>query len=240
MAKLKGCIAVVLTLALIVAGAYFPKAVSIFLDWRNIGNTSTNPISSIRFELDKNISSLGKLAILSRLGSSIELTESKAKMNKEEVMKAVYTGIQPYVDSQLIAYSDIEVEMHPSLIQSETDQALQSVVWGVEITGDPANYTFLQLIVDDETGDIIAISFTYEHLEGTLVGMEALSAFADIFFTGLGIDDYAQFAVPDLEYAYVGDNANALRYRFGDAIYGEVNVDLYVHEHGFYIEFPST
>ncbi len=239
MAKLKGFIAVVLALALIVAGAYFPKAVSLFLDWRNNGNASSNPIASIRFELDNNIPSLGKLAILSKLGSSIELTESKAKMSKEEVMEAVYNGIQPYIDAQLIAYSEFEVEMYPSLIQSKTDQALQSVVWFVEITGDPSNYTFLQLIVDDDTGSILMISFTYETLDATLVGTEALAVFADIFFTGLGIDDYAQFVVPDLEYAYVGDNANAIRYRFGDAVYDEVNIDLYVHEHGFYIEFPS-
>ena len=216
MAKLKGLIAVVLALALIVAGAYFPKAISTILDWQNGGNVSTNPISSIRIEISKDIPSLGKLALLSRLGSSIELTESKAKMNKEEVMEAVYTGIQPYVDSQLLAYSEQSVQMYPSLIQAKDDQDLQSIVWFVEITGDPANYTFLQLILDDETGRILMISFTM-----------------------LGIDDYAQFVVRDLEYAYVGDNANAIRYRFGDAVYGEVNVDLYVHEHGFYIEFPS-
>ena len=240
MAKLKGFVAVVLSLALIVAGAYFPKAISTILDWQNSGNVSTNPISSIQIEISKDIPSLGKLALLSRLGSSIELTESKAKMNKEEVMEAVYTGIQPYVDSQLMAYSEQSVQMYPSLIQAKDNQDLQSIVWFVEITGDPANYAFLQLIVDDETGNILMISFTHENLQGLLFGSEALTVFADIFFTNLRIDDYAQFVVPDLEYAYVGDNANAIRYRFGDAVYGEVNVDLYVHEHGFYIEFPST
>lgn len=239
MAKLNGFIAVVLALALIIAGAYFPKAISIYLDWRNNGNASSNPITSLRLEIDKDIPALGQLAILSRLGSSIELNESKAKMTKEEVLDAVHEGIQPYVDSQLMVYSEFQVNMHPSLIQSQTDQALQSIAWFVEITGEPTNYTFLQLIIDDETGRILMISFTHENLEGILFGTEALSVFADIFFTSLGVDDYAQFVAPDLEYAYVGDNANAIRYRFGDAVYGEVNVDLYVHDHGFYIEFPS-
>lgn len=240
MAKLKGFIAVVLALVLVVAGAFFPKAVSFFLDWRNNGTASLNPIASIRIELDKNIPSLGKLAILNRLGSSIELSESKAKMNREEVLDAVHKGIQPYLDAQLMAYSEVDIQMHPSLIQSQTDQGLQSIVWFVDIAGDISNYTFLQLIVDDETGSILMISFTHENLQGMLGGTEALSAFTDIYFTALGFDDYAQFLVRDLDYAYVGDNANAARYRFGDAVYGEVNVDLYVHEHGFYIEFPST
>lgn len=240
MAKLKGFIAVVLALVFVVAGAYFPKAISIFLDWRNNGTASLNPIASIRIELGKNIPSLGKLAILSRLGSSIELTESKAKMSREEVLDAVHNGIQPYLDAQLMVYSEADIQIHPSLIQSQTDQGFQSIVWFVEITGEISNYTFLQLIIDDETGSILMISFTHENLQGLLVGTEALSAFTDIYFTALGLDDYAQSLVPDLEYAYVGDNANATRYRFGDAVYGEVNVDLYVHGHGFYIEFPSV
>ena len=155
-------------------------------------------------------------------------------------MEAVYTGIQPYVDSQLMAYNEQSVQMYPCLMQAKDDQGLQSIAWFVEITGDPINYTFLQLVVDDETGNILMISFTHENLQGLLFGIEALTVFADIFFNGLGIDDYASYLVPDLEYAYVGDNANAIRYQLGDSVYGEVNVDLYVHEHGFYIEFPST
>lgn len=239
MAKLKGLIAVVLTLALIVAGAYFPKAISAFLDWQNRGAVAANPFSSVRIEMAKNIPSLGKLAILSRLGSSIELTESKAKMSKEEVMEAVYTGIGPYVDAQLMAYSEQSVQMYPSLIQAKGDQGLQSVVWFVEITGDPINYTFLHLVIDDETGDILRISFTHENLQGLLFGHEALRVLADIFFNGLEIHDYASYLTPDLEYAYVGDKANAIRYQLGGSVYGQVIVDLYVHEHGFYIEFPS-
>lgn len=239
MGKLKGFFAVVLALALIIAGAYFPKAVSLFLDWTNTGNVSSNPIESIRFELDKDIPSIGKLAILSRLGSSIELSESKASMTKEEVMAVVYEGIQPYIDSNMMSYSEQEVHLYPSLIQAQDDQDLQSIVWFVDITGGPVNYTFLQLIVDDETGKILMLSYTHEDFEGNIVGAEAIAVFADIYFTGLGLNDYAQAAVSDLEYAYVGENANAIRYRFGDAIYGEVNVDLYVHEHGFYVEFPS-
>ncbi|MBQ9843709.1 MAG: hypothetical protein IJO31_06095 [Oscillospiraceae bacterium] len=239
MAKLKGFIAVVLALALIVAGAYFPKAISTILDWQNRGNVSTNPISSIRIEMAKDIPSLGKLALLSRLESTIEIPESKAKMNKEEVMEAVYTGIHPYVDSQLMAYCEQSVQMHPCLIQAKDDQDMQSIVWFVEIIGDPVNYTFLQLIIDDETGNILMISFTHENLQGLLFGIEALTVFADIFFNGLGIDDYASYLTPDLKYAYVGDNANAIRYQLGNSVYGEVIVDLYVHEHGFYIEFPS-
>lgn len=240
MAKLKGFLSVILTMALIAAGACFPKAVSIFLDQKNNGSISTNPISSIRFEVQKDIPALGKLALLSKLGSSIELTEKKASMSPAEVMDAVYAGIQPYVDAQLIVYSEKDVEMHPSMLfQADGNQDLQGIVWFVNIGGNTSNFTYLQLLIDDETGKILNISYTYEALDAPLVGTEVLTVFADIYFNSLEIPQYADFIVPDLEYAYVGDDANAIRYRFKDSIYGEVTVDLYVHSHGFYVDFPS-
>ena len=240
MAKLKGFVAVILTLALITAGACFPKAVSMLLDWRNNGSAAVNPISSIRFEIAKDIPTLGKLALLSKLDSSIDLPEYKATMSPEEVMDAVYEGIQPYVDAQLIVYSEQEVEMHPSMLfQADGNQDLQGIVWFVNISGDPSNFTYLQLLIDDETGKILTISYTYEEPDAALVGTEAMIVFAEIYFNGLGIPEYTEYIVPDLEYAYVGDDANAIRYRFADAVYGDVNVDLYVHGHGFYMDFPS-
>lgn len=239
MGKLKGFFAVVLALALIIAGAYFPKAVSLFLDWTNTGNVYSNSIASIRFELDKDIPSIGKLAILGRYDGSIELGESKASMSRAEVMAAVYKGIQPYIDKNMMHYSEQEVHLYPCLIYVQDDKDLQNIVWFAEVTGDPANYTFLQVAVDDETGKILACSYTYEDNEGYIVGAEAIAVFADIFFTGLDIHDYKQAVVSDLEHAYVGENVHATRYRFGDAIYGEVNVDLYVHEHGFYVELSD-
>lgn len=242
MSKLKGFVAIVFALAVISAGAYFPKIVSLCLDWSNTGNVSYDPITSIRLEIKKDIPALGKLAMLSRMDGNIELSESKAKMTKEEVMDAVYNGLQPYIDAQLAVYSEQEVQMHPSLFWVQNDPDLQGIVWLVTVYGDPdpVDFTFFDMVIDDETGQILRIFYTSEAPSDVLTGTDALSAFADIFFTGLNIDDYRQGAASDLEYAYVGDNATAIRYRFGDALYGEINIDLYVYEHGFYIEFPST
>lgn len=240
MGKLKGFIAIISALALIFLTAYFPKIISMFLDWRNTGNASYNPIASIQLEIKTDISPLGRLAMLSRMDGNIELSESKAKMSKEKVMEAVYYGLQPYIDSQLAVYSEQDVQMHPSLIQVQNDQALQGIVWMVTVSGDPANFTFFDMIIDDETGHILRINYTSEALRDTLIGTEALYAFSDIYFTSLGIDDYTHFAASDLEYAYLGDNTTAIRYRFGDALYGEINIDLYVHDRGFYVEFPNV
>ena len=172
------------------------------------------------------------------MNGTIGLSEDKAKMTKEEVMAAIHVGLQPYIDAQLVAYSENEVQLHPSLIQVQNHPELQSIVWIVTITADFPSYTYFDLMIDDETGHILLISYASDGFKDALVGTEALSAFADIYFTSLGINDYMKFVVPDLEYAYVGDNAVAMRYRFGDTTYGEVNVDLFVIEHGFYIQFP--
>ncbi|MBQ8831487.1 MAG: hypothetical protein IJ017_07800 [Oscillospiraceae bacterium] len=240
MSKLKVFLTVIPALALICIGAFFPKIIAKFLDIQNTGNASYNPIESVRLEIKTDIPSLGKLAMLSSMDSNITISESKANMTTEEVMEAVYSGLQPYIDSQLLTYAEYEVYMQPSLVQSSNNQNLQGIVWWVTISGEPSDYCFLDLAIDDETGQILRINYSVEDPTDNIGGLEALYILSDIYFSGLSMNYYENYAVPDLEDTYVGDNTVAIRYRFGDVVYGEVNVDMYVHEHGFYMEFPNV
>ena len=240
MSKVKVFLTVTLALALICVGAFFPKITARFLDLRNAGNASYNPITSVRLEIKTDIPSIGKLAMLCNMDSNIEISESKATMTASEVMEAVYSELQPYIDSQLLTYSEYEVYMQPSLVQSSNNQNLQGIVWWVTISGDPSNYSFLDLAIDDETGHILRINYSIEDPTDNISGLEALYVLSDIYFSGLDMNYYESYAVSDLEDTYVGDNAVAIRYRFGDVVYGEVNVDMYVYEHGFYMEFPNV
>lgn len=246
MHKRKICIAVLLTFALLAAGACFPNIVSHILDWQHNGVPSYNPIMSIQLEIKRDVPALGRLAMMSRMDGYIELAESKASMTKEEVMTAVSNGLAPYIDTQLMdaqlmEYSESDVQLHPCLIQVPNMPDLQGVVWFVTVSADPNAFSYLGMAIDDETGDILQINYTCEVEMNTISGVEALNQFADIFFSSLGIEDYWYFAETNLEYEYTAEDVNAMRYSLGvgDKVYGEVNIDLYVHEHGFYVEFPE-
>lgn len=240
MRKFKVTVAVLLTLALLIGGAYIPKLVALLGDWHNTGSASLNPMASVELNIYQDISSIGKLAMMGRIDRVIPISESMSKMTREEVMDAVYNGLTPYMDAQLVIYNENYVEMRPYLTQVPDMPELHRVVWIITVSGDDSDFTFFDLVIDDETGNILRISYTVEKPRDTIIGAAALNIFADIFFSGLGIEDYREFAADDLEYAYVGDHADAIRYSFRDVLYGEVNVDLYVHENGFYIEFPSV
>lgn len=240
MRKVKISIAVFLTLTLLAAGAYFPNIVSHILDWQHNGAASYNPIASVRLEIKKDVPSLGRLAMMCRMDRYIELTEGMASMTKEEVMTAVCDGLTPYVDAQLMEYlmeySENDIELYPCLIQVPDLPDLQGVVWLVTVTS-PNAASYLDMAIDDETGHILGINYTCDAEMNAMTGVEALNVFADIFFSSLGIEDYWYFAETNWEYGYVGENAYNVRYSFGDRVYGEININLCVYKHGFFVEF---
>lgn len=236
MGKLKGFFAIVFAAAFLLLVSFFPKIIGLFLD-RSTGNPTFSPISPVRLEIRSDISPIGRLAMLSRMDSNIKLSESKASMTKEKVLEAVHNELQPYLNAQLMVYNERDVQMQPVLVQGDSE--LQGIVWLVTVSGEQTDFSFLDMAIDDETGRILRISYTVENPTGDIVGMEALYLFADIFFSGLEIEDHWAYAVPDLEYAYTGDGGDAIRFRFEDAQYGQITVDLFVHDHGFYVEFPT-
>ena len=240
MRKFKVAVVVLLTVTVLITGAYIPKLVARFLDWQTTGKESLNPMASVELNIYQELSSTGKLAMMSRIDSLLPISESKARMTSNEVMEAAYEGITPYIDTQLAIFSEKSVQMRPYLVQVLDMPELQRVIWHITISGDEANFTLFDLVIDDETGHFLNISYSSEKPLDTIVGVDALNIFVDIFFSGLGVEDYWKFVVSDFENAYVGDNANEVRFRFVDTQYGEINVALNVYDCGFYVEFPST
>ena len=77
--------------------------------------------------------------------------------------------------------------------------------------------------------------------EGLLICTDldgTLARFAETYFGGLAVENYENFATEELENRYIGDDVAGIRYRIGDTAYGEVNLDLYVHPYGFYVDTP--
>ena len=243
MNKLRSILGIVLTAAVIAACACFPQIVSRVLDQNRLGQPEYLPMDPIRLEIRQELTSLGKLAVLSRADMNIEISESKTAMTREQALEAAHRGLAPYTDTMLLSWIEETVELKPNLFQVQNTPELQTVVWLVSATNDPPDapnqFTELEAAIDDETGKILALSFTSEETRDLNADSDALAVFAEIFFSGLGIEDYGQYLVPDLESAYVGETGDAVRYQFTDSDLGSVTVDLYVHAHGFYVEFPN-
>ena len=241
MRRFKTALWILLTMAALVFFAFAPHIVSAILDDNTIGRVSLDPMVSPELKFRKNTPTLGKLAMLSQMDGTISIPEEKAQMTREQVMDAVFNSLRPYLDAQLIIYSEKDVEMYPHLIQVADHPELHSVVWIVMIHGDPKSFTFLDLVVDDETGKLLRVSYVAENglLEG-IPKVDLLSMFEYVFFSQLDIPDYAEALSTDLQESYIGEDALGNRYMFTSQEYGTILVDLFVYDHGFYVEFPGS
>lgn len=240
MRKLKTPILLLLTAVLLAVGAALPKIVAAVQDHNTIGEATFDTVESIRLNIRQDAPGLAKLAMLYKLDDVIEMSENSASMTREEVEKAAYAALEPYINAGIMhEFEKWNIEARPLLGQVPGQPELMSVFWSVDITGDPDVFYYVGVTIDDETGQLININCTSNYVIEESIREDVLGTFCDIFFTELGIAEYADFATNDLEGQYIGDNAVGIRYRFGDAVYGEINVDFFVHEYGFHIEFPD-
>lgn len=240
MHKLKLILALVLTGALLAAGAGLPGIVAAVLDKNRIGCVSTGTFQSVSLDIRQNVPVLGKLAMIDRMSGVIQIDSGKTRMNDKEVLAAAEQALAPYISAGLMdefELSDVEA-LHPLLAQVPDAPALSGIFWTVVISGGEGKQYFLtDLAIDDETGKLLRISFTAEHWNTGLSAEDTLGLFADIYFAGLEIPDYQDFATGDLAQAYIGDKTSGIRYRFMNEDYGEIEVDLFVHGNGFYTAF---
>lgn len=240
MGKFKIVVVILLTSSVLIAGAFIPKLISDYSDWKTVGRDGQYPMHAIELNMYQELSAIGKLAMMSRIDSLIPISESKAGMNREEVMNAAVEGLTPYISAQLATLYEENVEMQPYLIHVADYPELQRVIWQVTVSGGNADNSVFHLFVDDETGKILQINFTSEDFQNPYSVDETLPLFADIYFSGLGIENHWDFLMEDREYAYDDVGGYAVQFRLLDQQYGEIFIDMFVYEHGFYVEFPEA
>ena len=244
MRKLRSVFLVLLSTALIAAFAYFPKILSRFLDWEHFSGPEYTPMNPVQLEIRQELSPIEKLAVITQADLVLDIPETKAFMNRQQVLDAACNALAPYTDTTLISSFSENFEMRLALFQMQSNPELQTVVWLLSAVHDPPNapeqFTSLGLAIDDDTGKILAIDYTREAYRTELLGQEALDVFAEIYFSGLGVPDYSRFLVADMESAYWGDNGDAVRYRFAEGLHEEIYVDLNVHDFGFYVELSDS
>lgn len=230
-----------MALALVCAGAFLPGMVAEIQDRGTVGRVQYGDTPSVALDIRENTPAIGKLALMNHINGSINIPDTMASMTCEEAEEAAYAILQTCIDAGFLeSFEVFSTEVGCMMGYVVEDPEWNAVIWGVQIQGElQGGYFMADLILDDETAKALYVGCHYEEPTAES-GQEALlAAFAEAYFNALGISDYEDFATRDLEEQYTGDNACAVRYRFGDAVYGEVNVDLYVYTSGFYMEFPD-
>ena len=237
MNKLKTGLIFLLTVVILLTGAFLPKIVSAIRDRNHNGRTSSAPIATVELKIEKDISPVAQLIMLCNSDNSTEVSENIAAMTKEEAIEAARAGLAPYIDAGLIKYCEDTVSLSPLLVQASAMQDLQGIFWFIHIMGDAGGISNINLIMDDETGNILHIEYTYENLTNVMPAQEALDTWSDIFFSALEID-YLD-AIIEAEHVYDDSGYAGHRYAFSDPEYGQIFIDLFIYPYGFSMESSS-
>lgn len=241
MGNRKTIAAVLLAVCLIAACAALPGLVSAYQDGRTLGQAQSETVPHIQLQIhgDEETPAMAKLARMCRMDGGLEISKSMASMTREEVQTRALHILQGYVDAGLVEVFDpVVLNCWCMLATVSEDPALNGVYWIVTlVNGDEQDFAQFDIALDDEKGTPLVVGYTREKFPAAQEQEAVLSAFADHYSSSLGILDYGAFIAEDPPYA--GDNGTAVRYRFGDMRYGEISVELYVHEHGFYTEFTD-
>ena len=235
MNRLKYVLVLLLAAVLILAGAALPRLVAASGDRNTLGSGGYAQMRAVEFELHKNIPSMGKLAMMEHMHSAVEILPSKASMTEQEVAEACRSALEPYIEAGLMEdYTPWQVGVQAYLVQSGT---VNGIFWTVYMINDSQEQYEIEAAIDDETGKLLSVWVSDQKFRGSDLQAEYLYILADLFFSGLDIREYGSFATDDLE-KWEQERQTAIRYRFGDQVYGEVEVDICVQEYGFSVTYP--
>jgi len=238
MGKMRKSLILLLTLLCIGLMAFLPRITGWLQDRRRVNKVLYEESAQVRLEIQQDMPLLGKLSLLGRMEGVLEVPEAMAKMTVEEAEQAAVDALKPYMEAGLIPEFTVwHVETLPLLILTPEEVDLAGLVWATTILADEEGVLNVSVDIDDATGTLLRLNFNYEYWGKTdLSG--SLSRFAEVYFAGLGVADYEQYATDDLEKRYIGDDTVGQRYRLEDPVYGHANLDLYVHRYGFYVTTP--
>lgn len=243
MRKGKNVVLLLAAAVLVAVCAALPGLVAAYLDGESLGQTHYETVPNIRLQIhgEEEASAMEKLAMMCRMDGGIEISESMAAGSREEAEARALAILQGYMDAGLVeAFDPVILEIRCMLATVAAAPSLNGIFWMVVVvSADEQDYAQFDLAIDDRSGSALAVSYTREQNRADQPREMLLESFAGVYFQSLGIPGHGSFATDDLKDQYTGEKSYAVRYRFGDAEYGELNVDLYVHKYGFYTEFPD-
>ena len=242
MGKVKNVLAVLLTVLLLVGGSLLPSAATYFQDQSTANAVQYENIEALQLKLEEEALSMTyqeKMFLLMH-GMGMEITDEKTNLKEEMVMEAAYAALMPYMDLFLGGSFDNDyIEYYPVMVYDESDPSRYIYYWHVVMSLDISMNDSLSVILDDETGKILAIEMIDPEFMIEEKYLQKLQyTLASIYFADLGIEPVAEWPVEVESYDDTGSSLAATGYVFIDEIHGaEINAQIGVRTDGFYIYF---
>ena len=235
MKKLKVPVLVLLTLGILIVFALLPRLISSALDMKLRQTPSFSDMLSIQLNTGsqpQTLSAMDKLAFLS-VAEAANTTQDQMRMDEEEVNDAVYEFLYQCESAGIIQiFEPTSVSMAPKILYDLTDPDKHIFVWAVTMIYKEEPNQVLRVDVDDETGQILCITYS-NYQEYSMDGVwernkTVVDAVTDIYFTQLGLLDTAEDVentATDVgsiyDYNEVDGGVTEAVYVFRNTLYGE-------------------
>lgn len=245
MRNFKILLSLLMTLALIAAGANLPRFVSDRMDREIMGQSGSRDMASIALDLsgeNRKLTTAEKITLLSR-GKTIAVSENEASMTMAEVNAAVEKQMEAYIDAGIFEWFEYTSWItQPYLCVDPQAPENFALFWTVTIVNEMHPYQTLGVDIDDETGTIYSIrydqlgSFPVEDVwEQNYANMDA---FVHVYLNQLGLLDANM--EPHLEYGELDGLVLCAEFVFTEAGYGKCALEFYMTAPGgYWIYFPA-
>lgn len=237
MRKVKNACLILLAVLLVAAGGLLPMGAARIQDetTANVAQYADIEALQLKLEEEKPVNFYQKLALIVN-GSGSEVKPDMMRILKNEVLETAYAALQPYVEIYGVSFADKGVEFYPTTVWDEIDPDTVNGYWHVYLPLKESKNGHVSVILDDETGKILAIELLdlamdipEEYLQGLLADVCA------VYLNTLEITPVAEWPVETAEWEDKGEKQIGAHFQFIDVHYGEANVEIRVHSDGFSI-----
>ena len=241
MRKVKTILLLLLAAVVLAAGGLLPMAAARIQDWTTADVVHYENIEALQLKLEEEESGMSffeKLYLMVN-GTGMEVTEDVTRMYEEEAIEAAFAALQPYMDIYGLPLDNDELQCFPYMIYDESDPTKLNYYWQVYISLDVSQNDEITVILDDETGKLIAAELRDWDMEITAGYLQELQSAVSAAYLGeLELEPLDQWQV-DVSSVYTEYESReppaVIRYQFIDVRYGEINIEIGAHSNGFYI-----
>ena len=240
MGKMKRILAVLLTVALIIGGSLLPAVATRVQDKTTTNVVQYENIEALQLKLEEEALSMTyqKKLFLLMNGVVQKVTDENTKLKEEQIMEATYTALMPYMDLFLGGSFDNDyIEYYPVMLYDERDPSRYTYYWHVTMSLDISGNDTVSVILDDETGKVLAIEMIDPEMYLESKYLQKLQYnLAAVYFADLGIEPVAEWPVETAAYDETESLLAAVNYILIEDVYGaEINLQIGVRTDGFYI-----
>lgn len=247
MRKVRNAFLILLTVLLLVAGSLLPSAAAYFQDETITNAVQYESIEALKLKLEEEVLSMTfqEKIFLIMHGMGIEVNDKNTKIKENDVIEATYAALMPYMEVFFgKSFDNDYAHYYPVMVYDEGDPTRNAYYWYVTMSLDASYDDHVTMLLDDETGKLLAIELTDPEMDIAEPYLQELQyGLSTIYFSELGISPAAEWPLeiaPTAENEAMGISVVAANYQLIDTLYGEVrevNIEIGVRTNGFYIFF---